>query len=58
MKKPSIFVGTLYSNEAEFKESTLSINNQIDVDVKHEVISDLPEWKAHTGKPGKTEKSI
>ena len=47
MKKPSIFVGTLYSNEAEFKESTLSINNQIDVDVKHEVISDLPEWKAH-----------
>ena len=47
MKKPSIFVGTLYSNEAEFKESTLSINNQIDVDVKHEVISNLPEWKAH-----------
>ena len=45
--KPRIFVGTLYCQEAEFKDCCNAINNQIGVDVTHKVIANMPEFEAH-----------
>lgn len=42
-----VFVGTLHSDEGEFEESCSAIVNQIDVDVTHIIISNLPELEAH-----------
>ena len=47
MTNPRIFVGTLYSGEAEFGECCDLILQQKDVEVEHVVISHLPELEAH-----------
>ena len=47
MTYPRIFVGTLASGEAEFEECCQAIESQQDVEVKHHIISDEPEFEAH-----------
>lgn len=42
-----IFVGTLYSGEAEFEACCKEIDKQSGVEVHQKVISFLPEYKAH-----------
>ena len=44
---PRIFVGTLYSGEAELEECRAAVAAQRDVVVEHHVISNLPEHEAH-----------
>ena len=45
--QPRIFVGTLASGEAEFKQSQKMIVNQLNVSVYHHVIEGLSEAEAH-----------
>lgn len=47
MRYPRIFVGTLASGEAEFEKCCQAIECQQDVEVKHHIISDEPEFEAH-----------
>ncbi len=44
---PRVFIGTLHNNEGDFERCVRSVSGQIDVDVTHEVISDLNEKDAH-----------
>jgi hypothetical protein len=44
---PRVFVGTLYSGEAELEEHRLAIASQQGVSVYHHIISGLPEKEAH-----------
>ena len=44
---PKIFIGTMYSGEAEFNESTNIIESQKGVNVKRLVIENLNEIDAH-----------
>lgn len=46
-KLPKIFIGTLYCGENDFEQSKIMIENQKDVIVKHQVISNLKEKEAH-----------
>lgn len=43
----SIFIGTLYSGEAEFEQHTLALRNQVGVKIYHHIIKDLSEYQAH-----------
>jgi hypothetical protein len=43
----SIFVGTLFNSESEFFEHSMAIESQKRVYIKHHVIKNLPEHKAH-----------
>jgi hypothetical protein len=43
----SIFIGTLYSGEAEFEQHTLALRNQVGIKIYHHVIKDLSEYEAH-----------
>ena len=45
--KLKVLVGTLYSGEAEFEESRMSVTRQINCEIEHYVISNLSEYKAH-----------
>lgn len=48
MTKPRVFVGTMYSREAEFCDSAQMVAQQQDlVSLYHHVVSDLPEAEAH-----------
>ena len=44
---PRIFVGTMYSGEAEFDLCCEAVANQSGVQVTHHVISHMPEMEAH-----------
>lgn len=44
---PNVFVGTLYSGEAEFDACKSAIQQQEGVKITHCIISDLPELEAH-----------
>lgn len=42
-----IFVGTMFCGEGDLQQCLSAIHNQIDVDVEHMLISNLPEKEAH-----------
>lgn len=44
---PKVFVGTMHCGEGDFLECCNAISNQKEVDVKHLVITNLPEKEAH-----------
>jgi hypothetical protein len=46
-KEPRIFVGTMFSGEAEFELCCQAIAKQQDVKVTHHVIRNMPEMEAH-----------
>lgn len=46
-KEPRIFVGTMFSGEAEFESCCQAIAKQQDVKVTHHVIRNMPEMEAH-----------
>ncbi|GAB4392162.1 MAG: hypothetical protein Tsb005_05020 [Gammaproteobacteria bacterium] len=45
--KPRVFIGMLYSGEAEFLTACQAINQQENVTIEHEIIRNLPELQAH-----------
>lgn len=45
--KPRIFVGTMFCGESEFSECKRLISLQENVDVKHFLIENMPEYEAH-----------
>jgi hypothetical protein len=45
--EPKIFVGTMWSGEAEFETCCAAITAQQGVNISHHVISNLPELEAH-----------